>query len=614
MFIVSQCVLAVNRAKLGKRLCTSHKLWYNRYMQAIEVRHVSYQYPSTDGQQPALADVSLCVNEGEFVVLLGSNGSGKSTLAKLLNGLLQPTGGQVTVYGEATDSNDDEVIYRIRSTVGMVFQNPDNQMVASIIEDDVAFGPENLGVPRDEMCKRVQWALQSVGMWEYRRHTPNKLSGGQKQRVAIAGVLAMKPKVLVLDESTAMLDPVGRREVLQVLHHLNREEHITVIHITHHMAECIDADRAVVLHAGRVMYDGVPSALFADSELVAKTGLELPPVAYVADGLRRSGWDIPVDTLSADTLCDAIAAHLPRCVLPDTDVDTIPCANADTVIDMQEVGYTYMKKSPYEQRALDKVSLEVREGQLVAIVGQTGSGKSTLVQHLNGLIKREEGRMTVCGIDLTVRKPDWKKLRFSVGMVFQYPEYQLFDDTVNKDVGFGCRNAKIDKDETAARVRSALIDVGLDPDQIGERSPFDLSGGQKRRVAIAGVVALRPRVLVLDEPTAGLDPKGKRDILSLVDRLHSTVCPTVLMVSHDMEAVAQYADRVVLLQQGKVVLDGTPKQLFRMGAQLNEVGLTLPFAADMCNRLERRGIVLPMCLTPQKLLSVLLDAARRAGL
>ena len=279
---------------------------YNRCMRAIDMQNVSYRYAIDDATLVAVEHVSLSVEEGDFVVLLGANGSGKSTLAKMMNGLLVPAEGRVVVYGDATDEDSDEVIFRIRSTVGMVFQNPDNQMVASIIEDDVAFGPENLGIPHDEMVERVRWALEAVGMYEYRRHTPLKLSGGQKQRVAIAAVLAMKPKVLVLDESTAMLDPQGRAEVMQVLRDLNRREHMTVVLITHHMDECVGADHALVMAHGGLAFDGTPAALFADEALVDRCGLELPPVAKVATLLHDRGLNIDGGISDMDALVQAI--------------------------------------------------------------------------------------------------------------------------------------------------------------------------------------------------------------------------------------------------------------------------------------------------------------------
>ena len=270
-------------------------------------------------------------------------------------------------------------------------------------------------------------------------------------------------------------------------------------------------------------------------------------------------------------------------------------------IEVEGLGYTYMKKSPYEKRALDGVSFVIEEGEFVAVVGQTGSGKSTLMQHLNGLIKLTEGAIRVDDIDLTARRPDYKRLRSIVGMVFQYPEYQLFDETVAKDVGFGCRNAGLSPEETDERVRQAIELVGLDYDEVAERSPFELSGGQKRRVAIAGVIAMRPRVLVLDEPTAGLDPAGRREIMDMVVRLHDSVCPTVLMVSHDMDAVAEYCSRVLVLKQGRLLYDLSPSALFDKGDELAEMGLIVPACVHVAALLRQKGWDVPPVLTPKAL-------------
>lgn len=279
---------------------------YNFVMQAIVLDKVSYQYQLDDTNLVAVNEVSLSIEEGSFVVLLGANGSGKSTLAKMLNGLLVPSSGEVRVFDELTSCEEDEVVYRIRSRVGEIFQNPDNQMVASVIEDDVAFGPENLGIPHEEIVERVDWALRAVGMEAFRSHSPSKLSGGQKQRVAIAGILAMRPKVLVLDESTAMLDPRGRAEVMGVLAQLNKNEGMTVVHITHHMDECVAADRAVVMSEGRVVFDGTPKELFSDPALVERAHLELPPVTQVATLLHENGLPVALGITDREELLEAI--------------------------------------------------------------------------------------------------------------------------------------------------------------------------------------------------------------------------------------------------------------------------------------------------------------------
>ena len=274
-------------------------------MSIIKVENVSYDYRRFEEEKlPAVRGVSFEIEEGEFVVIGGANGSGKSTLAKMLNGLLKPTCGKIEVLG--MDVANEEKVFEIRRNVGIVFQNPDNQTVASIVEDDVAFGPENLGVPREEIVSRVQWALKAVGMEEYAKSTPFKMSGGQKQRIAIAGILAMKPKIIVLDEATSMLDPNGRKEVMSVLKKLNEEENMTVIHITHHMEEAADADRILVMDGGKLVMDGAPREVFADGEKLKEHALSLPVAAELADMLRKAGLPVRESVLSEDELLEEI--------------------------------------------------------------------------------------------------------------------------------------------------------------------------------------------------------------------------------------------------------------------------------------------------------------------
>ena len=274
----------------------------------IEVNHLSHLYVDENGNDVrALDDVSLTIRRGEFVAIIGTNGSGKSTLAKHFNVLLQPTGGNVTVCG--FDTLDDEHIWNIRQHVGMVFQNPDNQIVAAVVEEDVAFGPENLGVPSVEIRKRVDDALTAVNMTEYADHGPHLLSGGQKQRIAIAGVLAMKPDCIVLDEPTAMLDPKGRLEVLETIHRLNKEEGITIVIITHFMEEAVTADRVVVMKNGVKLQEGTPREIFTQVDTLKDLGLDVPVAAEVASKLIQKGIDIPNDIITNDELGDALTTY-----------------------------------------------------------------------------------------------------------------------------------------------------------------------------------------------------------------------------------------------------------------------------------------------------------------
>ncbi|MBQ2564536.1 MAG: energy-coupling factor transporter ATPase [Oscillospiraceae bacterium] len=272
----------------------------------IQTENLHHRYP--DEEEDSLKGVDLSIEKGSFVAILGHNGSGKSTLAKHFNGILTPTEGKVWING--MDTSDDEKLLAIRQTVGMVFQNPDNQIVANVVEDDVAFAPENLGVPSEEIRQRVDSALKQVGMYEYRMHAPHLLSGGQKQRVAIAGVIAMEPEVIVLDEPTAMLDPKGRKEVVSTVSRLCREKGITVVLITHHMNECVDADRLVVMSGGRIIADDTPAKVFSQVSLMESEGLTVPATTQVLNTLNQQGYDFPLEALTVEQCAAAIAANL----------------------------------------------------------------------------------------------------------------------------------------------------------------------------------------------------------------------------------------------------------------------------------------------------------------
>ena len=275
----------------------------------LETKDLRFAYPAEEGRKEtvALDGVNLEITRGSFVVILGHNGSGKSTLAKTFNAVLLPSGG--AVYVEGMDTRNEELLLAVRQRVGMVFQNPDNQIVANVVEEDVAFAPENLGVPSEEIRRRVDDALRAVGMYEYVTHAPHLLSGGQKQRVAIAGILAMEPECIVLDEATAMLDPMGRREVLSTVRRLNREKGITVLHITHHMNEAEDADRVIVMDNGQLALDGTPREVFAQVGKLRAMGLTVPDTVDLLDRLRKDGWDVPIDALSVEACADAIAGY-----------------------------------------------------------------------------------------------------------------------------------------------------------------------------------------------------------------------------------------------------------------------------------------------------------------
>ena len=589
----------------------------------IECRGVSFSY---DGAAQALDGIDLSIKDGEFFCILGGNGSGKSTFAKHLNALLQPDAGTVRVNG--MDASDPELVYDIRSTAGMVFQNPDDQLVATLVEDDVAFGPENLGVESVQIAQRVREVLKAVGLVGFERHETHALSGGQKQRVALAGVLAMEPRVLILDEASSMLDPRGRKGLMKACHALH-DRGMTIVMITHFMEEAAEADRVAVFRTGRVAMLGMPDEILTRADELAQLNLDMPASCCLGRALRAKGVPVRAQVREADMVAEIsrVYAELgmtnpalrsmplrPDTVAAESAATDEPDAS-DPVIELSHVSYSYSLSARERRRwhkhsaaedasnkqvlwgndpsspwALRDVSLTVHRGEFLGLAGHTGSGKSTLVQHLNGLIRLQEGSVRALGLNLSNKK-DAAAVKAKVGVVFQYPERQLFAETVAQDVAFGPHNLGLPQDEVDRRVESSLARVGLDLAAVGGKSPFELSGGQQRRVAFAGVLAMEPEVLVLDEPMAGLDPAARRDFLELIDRLHREGL-TVVMVSHSMDDLANCCDRIVVMNEGAVFAEGTPAQVFAHADELKSIGLGVPAAQRMALALAKAGVPL----------------------
>ena len=589
----------------------------------IECRGVSFSY---DGATPALDGVDLNIEDGEFFCILGGNGSGKSTFAKHLNALLQPDAGTVRING--MDASDPELVYDIRSTAGMVFQNPDDQLVATLVEDDVAFGPENLGVESAQIAQRVREALKGVGLVGFERHETHALSGGQKQRVALAGVLAMEPRVLILDEASSMLDPRGRKGLMKVCHALH-DRGMTIVMITHFMEEAAEADRVAVFRAGRVAMLGTPEEILTRADELAQLNLDMPASCCLGRALSARGVPVCAQVREADMVAAVAQAYTERSEAGTTgqrsasDTRSLDNASSATdeavasepIIEISHLSYSYSLSARERRRwhkrsatadvsskqalwgndpnspwALRDVSLTVHHGEFLGLAGHTGSGKSTLVQHLNGLIRPQEGSVYALGLDLANKK-DAAAVKAKVGVVFQYPERQLFAETVAQDVAFGPHNLGLSQAEVVRRVESSLARVGLDLATVGNKSPFELSGGQQRRVAFAGVLAMEPEVLVLDEPMAGLDPAARRDFLELIGRLHDEGL-TVVMVSHSMDDLANCCDRIIVMNEGAVFAEGTPAQVFVHADELKSIGLGVPAAQRMALALAEAGVSL----------------------
>lgn len=584
----------------------------------IRAEQVRFQYKKRDvdgnviATEEILKGVDLTIKKGEFIALLGRNGSGKTTFSKQLNAILRPSEGTVTV--DEMGTRDAEKLYDIRQHVGMVFQNPDNQMVAANVEEEVAFGPENLGMESDTIVARVKQALEQVRMWKRRKTAPNHLSGGQKQRIAIAGILAMHPDYIVLDEPTAMLDPKGRKEVMEALQRLNQEQEMTVILITHDMEEAALASRVILLADGQVRFDGTPEDFFGEDALLAEMGMEAPLSYRVrklidSDVFEKKIGDARVEEATIDKR-EKVAEYdktgrewEASSELVDKKKNKKAEAETDEknqdLLSLQHVSYIYSPGTAYEKVALDDVSLSLGKGEIVGLAGHTGSGKSTMIQLLNGLLKPTGGTVTFEGKDIHAKGYSGNYLRSRVGMVFQYPEHQMICDTVWEDVAFGPGKQGLTGEACETRVEEALRFVDL-PEKYYQASPLQLSGGQKRRVAIAGVLAMQPEYIILDEPAAGLDAAGKREIFDRIRRMSREQGIGVLLVSHSMEDLAEYADRIIVLDDGKKILDDRPAQVFAKRETLADCGLDVPETVKLADKLRANGYQIPQNVIREK--------------
>ena len=624
-------------------------------MENIAVKNVSYQYTRRNENDEvietlsALSALNFSIEEGSFVCILGHNGSGKSTLAKLFNALQLPSEGTILVSG--MDSREEKNIFPIRREVGMVFQNPDNQIIASVVEEDVGFGPENIGLPTDEIWRRVNNALSAVHMEAYRLKSPNHLSGGQKQRVAIAGTLAMEPKTIVLDEPTAMLDPSGRKEVLESVLELKRKKGISIILITHYMEEAVDADRILLMDSGKLVMDGSPREVFQNVERLKEYRMDVPIITELAHKLQKKGFPIEKTILKKEEMEEelfklkeegfVLQESKPEKeadiqeeaeVQKDADIKDEKPEAGDYIVEVNHLSAIFQEGTAMESFALKDLSMKIRRGSLTAVIGHTGSGKSTLVQHLNGLIKAKSGEIFVSfrenpplvksgksflffkGKKTVIEKKgrlslseegfDYRALRFKVGLVFQYPEYQLFEETVLADVMFGPLNQGKKREDAEALAKDALASLGIG-EELYAKSPFELSGGQKRKVAIAGVLAMGPELLILDEPTAGLDPAGRDELFEEIAGLQKNYAMTILLVSHSMDDVARYADEVLVLHQGELKLEGTVENVFSKKEELEAMGLGLPQIRALLFDLKQNGMNLQLGNTVSEAVSAL---------
>lgn len=511
----------------------------------IKFEDFSFTYSGQDN--PALRRVSLEIGEGEYVLVTGPSGGGKTTVCRCLNGLVPHFHGGV-LSGRVIVDGLDITAHQPRefaARVGMVFQDPENQMVASDVERDIAFGLENLGIAPDIIAQRVVESLDMLGITHLRQAPIEVLSGGEKQKVALAAALAVRPSVLVLDEPTSELDPQSAREFMETLATLHSEGGLTVVLVEHRLERVADyCTRITVLDGGRVVVDGSRRAAL-ESLVDEPHGVGVPPMVELARDLRMAGlWSgaTPRDVDEArDLLGSTVASGS-----PERRYERTPTPGA-TLIEVQDLWFEYEKGRP----ALRGVTTCVRAGELLAVMGRNGSGKTTLARHLNGLLRPTSGTVMVKGTD--THHASVSSLAATVGLVFQNPNDHLFADTVEEEIRFTLKHLQVPEEESGRRVHEALSLLGLE--EYRQHYPRGLSGGERQRVALASVVAARPDVLVLDEPTRGLGHEFKEELLRFLIG-YCDAGRAVVLITHDVETVARHVDRVLLLDEGRVVDDG----------------------------------------------------------
>lgn len=549
-------------------------------MSFINIKGLSHKFNIKDkdgnkvGENWAVKDVDFLADKGEMIAILGRNGSGKSTFARHLNGLLVPHEGTVIIGGQ--DLSKVSVLSSIRRQVGMVFQNPDNQIVGNTLAEDVGFGLENLGMSSADIWDKIDEMLELTGLAAYKYSNTSRISGGQKQRLAIASAMAMTPECIVLDEATSMLDPQGARDMLELVQKLHREKNITVIMVTHKISEALMADRVYILDNSKIVAEGTPEDVFTDVERLKKYGLEIPVRMKLEAGIpvdicseyKKKHLQISQDAgVSADHIGDSgnSLSNLRRCI-----------------VELQNVSYSYMNGNE-EYKALSDIDLKIYEGQVVSVIGQTGSGKSTLLQMINKLIAPQSGHVYLYETDVQ-RVRNIKDIRRRIGYVFQFPESQLFENTVLKDVMYGPINFGMPKEEAERAAENALDLVGV-PKKYADYSPFELSGGLKKRVAIAGILAYEPEILILDEPACGLDGESREQLWNLIRTLNRKKNVTIILVSHDMEDVYEMSERVLLMDHGRIVYDGGTVGFFDDKELLDRYGIETPDGFKMLQNL-----------------------------
>jgi energy-coupling factor transport system ATP-binding protein len=541
----------------------------------IEFQDVSFKYAGADTF--ALRNINLEISPGEIVLITGPAGSGKTTLCSCINGLI-PHFHEGELSGDVlvrTYNTRRARIGGLASLVGMVFQDPESQLVTNSVADEIAFGPENLGVPREEINERVQNSLKATRLEGYDEREPHSLSGGEQQANVIAAVYAMQPDIYIMDEPLANLDPIGRAQVLNVVVEVVKNRGKTLVLVEHSLEEVLPfVDRVIVVHEGEIIRDGTVTEVLTAGDI--PNVFTRPPIVQLSEKFNINPF-----SLTPDDFYKSMQSQYKLENISNFDVESNDATPGKPVVELQNISFSYNQNNS----VLNNVDLNFHEGEIVAILGRNGSGKTTLVRHIIGLLQPNQGKVTVLGKDVATT-PTYE-LAQDVGFCFQNPNHQIVSFNVRDEILFGLKAHQIDPAEFESRTHEALEFVDI-LDYI-DAEVFDLGKGQKQRLALASVLTLRPKILIIDEPTTGQDPRMAKEIFDIIKRLNESGT-TVLMITHKIDYAAIYAQRAVVLQNGNVVYDGPIRDLMGDIDLMQANSLDLPDTTKLATKLSEHGV------------------------
>ncbi len=546
-------------------------------MDAIQVSNLSYQYPESN--KPVLQNVNFSIKKGTFTVIMGETGAGKSTLLMSLNGVI-PKMMEGTLSGDVKLESQSILPYRVQTItefVGLVMQDAESQILGRTVEEDVMFGPRNYLVPRDEINRRVKESLKQVRLEGFDKREATSLSGGEKQRLTIASILALKPQILLLDEPTSELDPLGREEIYTTIDDLRKNSEMTMLVVEHSSEDiCEKAEDLLILMDGKLTWQGNPRDFFRNLGLVLQNGIKPVTVSVIGWHLLKAGLinkeEIPLTVDEAVILVRKLigTSHFPA---PSVSKPR----SSKVLIRTEDLCFGYEK----EKLIIKQMNLEINQGDFVAIIGQNGAGKTTLAKQLNGLLTPISGKIFIDNEDVTGKKPE--EMASIIGYVFQNPDHQIFSTTVYNEILYGLRITKLPQEEINQRIDDVLDFTNLR--DFKDSHPFSMGKGERQKLAVASILALKPKILVVDEPTTGQDWKGIQVMMELMKSLNDQGT-TIIMVTHDMDVVSRYANHVILMNQGEILLQGRPEEVLADSKTLRQASVTTTQTVRLCKQLN----------------------------